>query len=97
MVYTFLSQMKHGNGNKACVLYSGTDFNDSLKQGPIVTFNLLRLDGRMVGYHEVEKLASVYHIHLRTGCFCNTGACMKYLALNSEQIRQHLEVSACTS
>lgn len=68
-------------------------FEDSLRQGPIVNFNLLRPDGQVLGYHQVEKLASVCDIHLRTGCFCNTGACMKYLGLDSEQLQSNLQVS----
>ena len=76
-----------------CVLYSETDYEDSAKQGPIVNFNLLRSDGQMLGYHQVEKLAAVCDIHLRTGCFCNTGACMRFLGLNSEKLKHHLEVS----
>ena len=36
-------------------------------QGPIVTFNLLRRDGRHVGFAEVQKLAALNNITLRTG------------------------------
>ena len=75
------------------MLYSNTDFEDSSKQGPIVNFNLLRADGRVVGYHEVDKLAAACNIHLRTGCFCNTGACMKFLGMDSEKLKYHLAVS----
>lgn len=91
-VHHSLSQLQHSNGNRACLLYCETDFEDALKQGPIVNFNLLRPDGEVLGYHQVEKLASVYDIHLRTGCFCNTGACMRYLGLDSELLQQHLQV-----
>ena len=38
-----------------------------LSQGPIVSFNMMRSDGTSVGYAEVQKLASVNNIHLRTG------------------------------
>ena len=75
-----------------CLLYCATDYEDALKQGPIVNFNLLQPNGKMLGYHQVEKLASVYDIHLRTGCFCNTGACVKYLGLDSKLLQQHLQV-----
>lgn len=95
-VYHSLSALRHGNGCKACLLYCETAFRDALKQGPIVNFNLLQSDGQVLGYHQVEKLASVYDIHLRTGCFCNTGACMKYLDLDSDQLQRHLQVSAPT-
>ena len=35
-------------------------------------------------------MASLYNIHLRTGCFCNTGACQKFLKLSNEQIKNNL-------
>ena len=38
----------------------------------------------------MEKLASLYNIHLRTGCFCNTGACQKFLILSNEQVKNNL-------
>lgn len=41
---------------------------------------------------QVEKLAGVFDIHLRTGCFCNTGACQRYLGLSAEQLKHNLEV-----
>ncbi len=57
-----------------------------------MNFNLQGSDGQVVGYNQVEKLASVYNIHLRTGCFCNTGACMRMLGIDSGKLRHHLEV-----
>lgn len=35
-------------------------------------------------------MASLYNIHLRTGCFCNTGACQKYLSLSNKQVKDNL-------
>ena len=57
-----------------------------------MNFNLVRPDGRVVGYSEVDKLACVSDIHLRTGCFCNTGACMSYLGVSTERVKEHLKV-----
>ncbi|KAJ8898630.1 hypothetical protein K2173_004614 [Erythroxylum novogranatense] len=59
--------------------------------GPIVAFNLKRPDGSWFGYREVEKLASLFGIHLRTGCFCNPGACAKNLGLSNEDLLLNLE------
>ncbi|KAJ8306969.1 hypothetical protein KUTeg_015053 [Tegillarca granosa] len=39
----------------------------------------------------VDKMAQLYDVHLRTGCFCNIGACQKYLGLSSEQIKSNFE------
>lgn len=93
MVYSSLRKLRHDNGSHCCLLYSETEFEDDHKQGPIVNFNLLKPDGQALGYGQVEKLACVFDIHLRTGCFCNTGACMRFLGLKSETLKYHLEVS----
>ncbi|CAI7996368.1 Molybdenum cofactor sulfurase, partial [Geodia barretti] len=90
-VHDKLSVMKHYNGAPLCIIYCHENFTDPSKQGGIVNFNLLRPDGKFVGYSEVSNLASVHDIHLRTGCFCNTGACMNYLHLDTSLILNHLE------
>ncbi|KAI4315918.1 hypothetical protein L6164_023947 [Bauhinia variegata] len=59
--------------------------------GPIVSFNLKRPDGSWYGYREVEKLASLSAIQLRTGCFCNPGACAKYLGLSHLDLLSNTE------
>ena len=42
---------------------------------------------------QVERLAALHDIHLRTGCFCNTGACQQYIGLTNQGIKDNLEVS----
>ncbi|WAR05940.1 MOCOS-like protein [Mya arenaria] len=42
-------------------------------------------------FSQVDKLAQLYSIHLRTGCFCNMGACQKYLRLTDTQIRENFD------
>ncbi|KAF8024489.1 hypothetical protein BT93_F1612 [Corymbia citriodora subsp. variegata] len=59
--------------------------------GPTVSFNLKRSDGSWYGYREVEKLASLSGIQLRTGCFCNPGACAKYLGLSHQDLLSNVE------
>jgi hypothetical protein len=46
-------------------------------QGPVVTFSVLRPNGSLVGYAEVQAMAALHKppIQLRAGCFCNPGAC----------------------
>ena len=61
------------------------------KQGPIISFNLLHGDSSFVGYAEVERLASLEGIHVRTGCFCNPGACQHFLSLTSKEVKENLD------
>lgn len=53
-LYNELKNLKHPNGKRAVVFYMDTDFDDILKQGGIVTFNLVRDDGSYIGYAEVK-------------------------------------------
>lgn len=57
-------------------------------QGPIITFNMSNIGTTVT---EFARLASVYGIHLRVGCFCNPGACAKALNLTDEEIRKGVE------
>ena len=58
---------------------------------PVLNFMLLRADGcSYYGHAEVEKLASVNNIHLRTGCFCNSGACHKQLGITLADLKDHV-------
>ncbi|RXG58603.1 Molybdenum cofactor sulfurase [Armadillidium vulgare] len=41
--------------------------------------------------HRVEKVSSLYNVHLRTGCVCNPGACQKYLDISSEKMKKQFE------
>ncbi|XP_061345071.1 molybdenum cofactor sulfurase-like [Gastrolobium bilobum] len=78
-----LLALRHGNGSSMCFLYGRHNSMELCHEmGPIVSFNLKRPDGSWYGYREVEKLASLAGIQLRTGCFCNPGACAKYLGLS---------------
>jgi hypothetical protein len=42
-------------------------------------------------YREVERLAGLRRIRLRTGAFCNPGACAAALGLSPEDVRSHYE------
>ncbi|XP_024019141.1 molybdenum cofactor sulfurase isoform X1 [Morus notabilis] len=87
-----LLSLRHENGASVCTLY-GAEASKVLCHdfGPIVSFNLKRPDGSWYGYREVEKLASLSGIQLRTGCFCNPGACAKYLGLSHMDLLSNVE------
>ncbi|CAH1774686.1 unnamed protein product, partial [Owenia fusiformis] len=89
--YTVLSNLRHSNQCPVARLYCDTEYRDVTTQGPIVNFNLLRPNGEYIGFAEVDKLAQLYDIHLRTGCFCNTGACQKHLALSDQTIKDNFQ------
>ncbi|KAH0707926.1 hypothetical protein KY290_012455 [Solanum tuberosum] len=82
-----LLALKHENGEFVCMLYGLL----SSEMGPMVSFNMKRPDGTWYGYREVEKLATLSGIQLRTGCFCNPGACAKYLGLSHLDLLSNIE------
>ncbi|NXE27500.1 MOCOS sulfurase, partial [Ardeotis kori] len=89
--YTVLSTLKYANGAPVVRIYSDTDFSNPDVQGPIINFNVLDENGDVIGFSQVEKMASLYNIHVRTGCFCNTGACQMHLGISNEDIQRNLQ------
>ncbi|NXX16127.1 MOCOS sulfurase, partial [Podargus strigoides] len=90
--YTVLSTLKYDNGAPVVRIYSDTDFSNPDVQGPIINFNVLDENGEVIGFSQVDKMASLYNIHVRTGCFCNTGACQMHLDISNEDIQRNLQV-----
>ncbi|XP_013907750.1 PREDICTED: molybdenum cofactor sulfurase [Thamnophis sirtalis] len=89
--YSVLSTLKYANGAPLVRIYTDTDFSNSDIQGPIINFNVLDENGDIIGYSQVDKLAGLYNIHMRTGCFCNTGACQQHLGINHDDIKKNLQ------
>jgi molybdenum cofactor sulfurtransferase len=75
-----LTKLEHFNAQKLVEIYRN-EINSSIKKnyGPIVSFNLKNSFGAYIGFRLVDKLAQENHIYLRTGCFCNIGACQMYM------------------
>lgn len=86
-----MQMLRHANGLNLCLLYGRTVDKEPCNMGPTITFNLKRSDGSWFGHSEVEKLASLSCIQLRTGCFCNPGACAKFLGLSHLDLHSNLE------
>ncbi|KAG0638497.1 pyridoxal phosphate-dependent transferase [Tuber brumale] len=88
-LHRLLSELAHGNGRKLCQTYSPGGYTSSITQGPIIAFNMQRADGSWIGYAEVEKLASVKNIHIRTGGLCNPGGIETSVGLEPWEIEQN--------
>ncbi|ESO05303.1 hypothetical protein HELRODRAFT_77660 [Helobdella robusta] len=94
-VYSRMKLMKYNNGQNLVRLYhdeNSYSFSTKILQGPIINFNLFKPNGFYIGYTRVEELARVNNIHLRTGCFCNLGACQIYLNLTDEDFMQNFNL-----
>ncbi|XP_069075622.1 molybdenum cofactor sulfurase isoform X2 [Pleurodeles waltl] len=91
--YTFsvLSTLRYANGAPVVQMYSKAEFKNADMQGPIINFNMLDENGDIIGYSQVDKLASLNRIHVRTGCFCNTGACQLHLGISNEDVKKNFK------
>lgn len=89
--YHEASKLKHTNGASVVQFYNETKYKSSTIQGGICALILLNPDGTYVGYSEFNCIASVHKIHVRTGCFCNPGACQRFLELSDEIVLYNFE------
>ncbi|XP_014561463.1 hypothetical protein COCVIDRAFT_22436 [Bipolaris victoriae FI3] len=86
-----LLSLRHGNGQQVCYVYKdpASTYGDCLTQGPIVAFNLQNQYGGWVSNAEVEKLAAIKNIQLRTGGLCNPGGVASSLGLAPWEMREN--------
>ncbi|XP_011498068.1 PREDICTED: molybdenum cofactor sulfurase 3 [Ceratosolen solmsi marchali] len=89
--YHLLLTLHHENGAPVTKIYADSDYEDKNLQGGIISFNVLRSNGEYVGYMEVLNMAALFKIHLRTGCFCNPGACQRHLKLSDKEILKNYD------
>mmetsp|Transcript_26223 Transcript_26223/g.73513 ORF Transcript_26223/g.73513 Transcript_26223/m.73513 type:complete len:633 (-) Transcript_26223:588-2486(-) len=103
---SWLRELRHGSGSPAAHVYGwqGAGAGGRAEapgqgpggQGPVVAFNLRRPSGKWVGCREVERMAALEGIRLRTGCFCNPGACALHLGLDAKTVeRNHSAGHVC--
>lgn len=59
-----------------------------------VLTNPYDFDLRLRCWLQVLHMANVHDIQLRTGCFCNPGACRRHLGLSTEDVRRHFQVGS---
>eukprot|EP00505_MAST-04D_sp_SCG-Rhode-Island_P003841 Stramenopile-MAST_4_protein_3841 len=97
-----LMALEHWNGACVCKVYLNDVHEEGLKKipgsnekefrsGSMVAFNVFDSNGHVIGCANVERLATLHRIQVRTGCFCNPGACQKYLQISNDEVFQNFE------
>lgn len=95
-----MASLRHQcSGRKLCTIY-GRHFEDAqgsleayvARQGPVVAFSLHWTDSSPVGFDQVSSLAALEGLALRTGCFCNPGACQAALGISASDIEENLSL-----
>ncbi|KAI4744926.1 molybdenum cofactor sulfurase protein-like protein [Aureobasidium sp. EXF-12298] len=90
-LYSSLKSLRHENDEPVCQIYKdvASTYGDRSTQGPVVAFNLRDAKGQMVSNLEVEKLAHVRNINIRTGGLCNPGGIQAALNLPPWQMKKN--------
>ncbi|KAF9421938.1 hypothetical protein BGZ94_008703 [Podila epigama] len=93
LMFDEMKALVHYNGAPLCSLYVEDEamIGNPELYGPILNFNLKRSNGQWIGYGDVERLASMKNIHVRTGGFCNPGSMQRWLDLSADQVKKNLE------
>jgi len=83
-LFQSMKLLKHYNNKPVVKLYCSSEFESKGVQGPIICFNVYDSMSKPIGCNHVMKLAATYMVEMRSGCFCNVGACMAMLSINSD-------------
>lgn len=90
-LYEGLNALRHWNGEKVCEIYKDpySSYSDHNTQGPIIAFNLINSRNVFISNSEVEKLAAVRNIQIRSGGLCNPGGVASSLGLPPWSMRRN--------
>ena len=86
-----LSALRHWNNSLVFEMYKdkNSSYNDHRSQGPIIAFNIKNSKGEFVGNTEVEKLAGIRNIQIRSGGLCNPGGIANSLGLAPWELKRN--------
>ncbi|KAL1306208.1 hypothetical protein AAFC00_004305 [Neodothiora populina] len=89
LMYEGLAGLKHRNGAAVARIYKDdqTVYGDPTVQGATIALNVMRADGTMVGYADVEEAADDRNIYVRSGSLCNPGGVASYLNWTPAEMR----------
>lgn len=90
-LYKQLVSLRHANGRAVCEIYKDpkSEYGDPKTQGPTIAFNIRNAQGGWVGKSDVERLAIVRNIPLRTGGVCDPGGIATFCRLANWELRQN--------
>ena len=91
LLHGLLTDLRHYNDTRVCELYSEspTSLNGIETQGPIIALNIRNSTGHFINNSEVEKLANVRNIQLRSGGLCNPGGIASSLELAPWEMKRN--------
>jgi selenocysteine lyase/cysteine desulfurase len=90
-LFEALSGLKNHDGSPVVRLYGPRDMT---ARGATIAFNVLRRDGHVVPYWDVDGRARAAGVALRGGCFCNPGAAEAAFGFEAEAAGRCLRQAA---
>lgn len=93
ILYEKMSSLSHANGLLVCKIYEGVPsrYGASRHQGPTVAFNVRNSSGEWIGKSDLERLAILNNIQLRTGGVCNPGGIASALEMSPQEMRNNFD------
>ena len=90
-LYDQLRRLRHANGRVVCEIYKdpNSQYGNAKTQGPTVAFNIRNAQGGWIKKSDVESLAILRNIHLRTGGVCNPGGIASFCQLSYPEMRKN--------
>ena len=90
-LYDQLRRLRHANGRVVCEIYKdpNSQYGNPKTQGPTIAFNLRNAQGGWIKKTDVESLAIIRGIHLRTGGVCNPGGIATFCQLSYSDMRKN--------
>ena len=90
-LYRQMSCLRHANGRVVCEIYKdpSSEYGNAETQGPTIAFNLRNAQGGWIKKSDVESLAVIRNIHLRTGGVCNPGGIAAFCQLSYPEMRKN--------
>lgn len=83
-----LNKLRHYNSASVCVI-NEVRCVEGTSHGPIIAFNFRTSQGTSISNAEVEKLAAIRNIQLRSGGLCNPGGVASSLGLAPWELRRN--------
>ena len=90
-LYNRLQALRHHNGREVCTIYKdpSSRYGDCRTQGPVIACNFQNSHGDWVSNTEVEKIANIRNIQLRSGGLCNPGGIASSLKLEPWEMKRN--------
>jgi molybdenum cofactor sulfurtransferase len=83
-----LEGLRHTNGQSVVRVYNTTTVASVCGWGCSVSFTILGTDGTLVGHTKVEAQLCSKDVYVRSGCFCNPGACQHFLGFGGSLMQE---------